>query len=142
MLWKIYMKGRTYRLKEGFTDLKMKEKGKGKTKVGGIFKQCWGIKKTQGSLQAVLGHFAKDEEGLHKKCVINKIEKREMKGLECQVMTQALLHIHKQNWVRRNNGRENLLFVLKINNLNKSHISKCSKPTKKNNETIKYSWRT
>lgn len=43
---------------------------------------------------------------------MNKIEKREMESVECQVMIQALLHIHKQNTVRRNNQRENFLFTI------------------------------
>lgn len=46
---------------EGFTELKMKEKEKGKTKTGGILKQCWDTRKTQGSLGT-----AGDEDDLHK----------------------------------------------------------------------------
>lgn len=35
-----------------------------------------------------------------------------MEGLECQVMIQALLHIHKHNIIARNKRRGNLPFVL------------------------------
>lgn len=52
---------------EVFTKLKMKEKEKGKTKVGWILKQCCGIRKTSGSLRTAVDHFTGDKDGLHKK---------------------------------------------------------------------------